>query len=78
MNYTKTIRQFCTMNPDSLFDVSYMATDYFPMVPYKTLLRILNRLEEEEVLIPVSKGVYYIKGGKEYDLDDAIKKYYVV
>lgn len=77
MNYTKTIRQFCAMNPDSLFDVSYMATDYFSMIPYKTLLRILNRLEEEEILLPVSKGVYYIKGEKEYNLDEAIKQYYV-
>ena len=65
------------MNPDSLFDVSYMASDYFSMIPYKTLLRILNRLEDEEILLPVSKGVYYIKGEKEYNLDEAIKKYYV-
>lgn len=77
MNYTKTIREFCLKNPDSLFDVSYMTTDYFSMVPYKTLLRILNRLVEEEVLFLVSKGVYYIQGDKPFDLDKAVKEYYI-
>jgi len=78
MNYTKTIREFCLKNRNTLFDVSYMTADYFfSMVPYKTLLRILNRLVEEKILLPVSKGVYYIQGDKPFDLDKAVKKYYV-
>ena len=32
----------------------------FAEVPYKTLLKILNRLAEEGLLKPVSKGVYFI------------------
>ncbi len=77
MNYTKTIREFCTKNKDTLFDVSYMAAAYFSMVPYKTLLKILNRLADEGILIPVSKGLFYIQGDKPFDLDSAIKEYYV-
>ena len=38
----------------------------FVEVPYKTLLKILNRLEEEDLLKPVSKGVYFI-GEKPVD-----------
>ncbi len=77
MNYTKTIREFCLKNRNTLFDVSYMTADYFSMVPYKTLLRILNRLVEEKILLPVSKGVYYIQGDKPFDLEKAVKEYYV-
>lgn len=77
MNYTKTIREFCLKNRNTLFDVSYMEADYFSMVPYKTLLRILNRLVEEKILLPVSKGVYYIQGDKPFDLEKAVKEYYV-
>ncbi len=59
-NYTKTIREFCLQNKGDLFDVSYMKDKYFEMVPYKTLLKILNRLEEEKILTCVSKGVFLI------------------
>ena len=38
----------------------------FAEVPYKTLLKILNRLEEEGLLKPVSKGIYFI-GEKSVD-----------
>ena len=38
----------------------------FAEVPYKTLLKILNRLEEEGLLSAVSKGVYFI-GEKSVD-----------
>lgn len=47
-------------NKGDLFDVSYMKDKYFEMVPYKTLLKILNRLEEEKILTCVSKGVFLI------------------
>lgn len=38
----------------------------FAEVPYKTLLKILNRFEEEGLLSAVSKGVYFI-GEKPVD-----------
>ena len=77
MNYTKTVRDYCLKNKDSLFDVSYMAEQYFDMIPYKSLLKIMNRLEEEGVVTSVSKGVYYVCGEKEFDFDKAIFDYYI-
>ncbi len=55
MNYTKTIREFCLQNKGEIFDVSYMGDKYFEMVPYKTLLKILNRLEEEGIVDRVNE-----------------------
>lgn len=77
MNYTKTVREYCKLNPDSLFDISYMISDYFSMIPYKTLLKILNRLEDEGIVFTVAKGVYYIGEKEGFDLDSAIYNYYI-
>lgn len=60
MNYTKLIREFCKNNSGAIFDVSKLKDTEFAEVPYKTLLKILNRIEEEGVLSAVSKGVYFI------------------
>ena len=38
------------------------------MIPYKTLLKILNRLEEESIIKKYSKGLYIIVN------DDATQK----
>ena len=66
MNYTKLIRKYCKNNSGAIFDVSKLKDTEFAEVPYKTLLKILNRLEEEGLLKPVSKGVYFI-GEKPVD-----------
>lgn len=60
MNYTKLIREYCKNNSGAIFDVSKLKDTEFAEVPYKTLLKILNRLEEESLLSAVSKGVYFI------------------
>ena len=60
MNYTKLIREYCKNNSGAIFDVSKLKDTEFAEVPYKTLLKILNRLEEEGLLNPASKGVYFI------------------
>lgn len=60
MNFTKKVREYCNVNKDSFVDVSKMKDCEFAEVPYKTLLKILNRLEDEGMLNSVSKGVYYI------------------
>lgn len=76
MNYTKTIREYCLQNKGDIFDVSYMGDKYFEMVPYKTLLKILNRLEEDGILTCIAKGVYFIN--KEgVCVDDAIIERYI-
>ena len=46
----------------------------FADVPYKTLLKILNRLEKEGLLKPVSKGVYFI-GEKPVDEELVFDEY---
>ena len=66
MNYTKLIRDYCKNNSGAIFDVSKLKNTEFAEVPYKTLLKILNRLEEESLLSAVSKGVYFI-GEKPVD-----------
>ena len=66
MNYTKFVREYCKNNSGRFFDVSKLKDAEFSEVPYKTLLKILNRLEEEGLLKPVSKGVYFI-GEKPMD-----------
>lgn len=66
MNYTKLIREYCKNNSGAIFDVSKLKDTEFAEVQYKTLLKILNRLEEEGLLKPVSKGVYFI-GEKPVD-----------
>lgn len=60
MNYSKTIREYCLQNKRNVFDVSYEMITHFDMVPYKTLLKILNRLEEEGIIEKYSKGLYII------------------
>lgn len=60
MNYTKLVREYCKNNSGAIFDVSKLKNTEFAEVPYKTLLKILNRLEEEGLLSAVSKGVYFI------------------
>lgn len=74
MNYSKTIRQYCLYNPGSVFDVSFEMKRHFSMVPYKTLLKIMNRLEGEGIVKTFSKGIYLINGGN--DSVDPIIKFY--
>ena len=64
--YTKLVREYCKNNSGAIFDVSKLKDTEFAEVPYKTLLKILNRLEEEGLLKPVSKGIYFI-GEKSVD-----------
>lgn len=77
MNYTKTLREYCLCNPGSLFDVSILKDTHFPMIPYKTLLKILNRLEEEKIISKVSKGVYLIKDKLNHSFDQIVMEDYV-
>ena len=74
MNYTKLIREYCKNNSGAIFDVSKLKDTEFAEVPYKTLLKILNRLEEEGLLSTVSKGVYFI-GEKPVDEELIFEEY---
>ena len=74
MNYTKLVREYCKNNSGAIFGVSKLKNTEFADVPYKTLLKILNRLEEEGLLKPVSKGVYFI-GEKSVDEESIFDEY---
>ena len=56
-----------------MFDVSYEFDKRFHMIPYKTLIRILNRLEDEGLLLTVGKGLYFINDETDYSNDKLIK-----
>ena len=63
MAYTKQVREYCLKNQGAVLDVSLVKDGEFSEIPYKTLLKILNRLEEEKLIFGISKGVR--KNGKE-------------
>ncbi|MBN2267839.1 MAG: hypothetical protein JXC35_00235 [Acholeplasmataceae bacterium] len=77
MNYTKRLREFFSQNQRHIFDVQYELNHRFSLIPYKTLLKILNRLEEEGIVSSIAKGVYIVNSDLEIDIDKAIKEYYV-
>lgn len=58
MSFTKQIREYSIKNPNTILDVSKVKDTVFSEIPYKTLLKILNRLEIEGVLSPVSNVRY--------------------
>ena len=60
MNFTKTIREYCLQNKGGIFDISREFEDHFSACNKKTFYKILNRLEEEGVLIRKSQGIYTI------------------
>ena len=66
MNYTKQVREYCGKHSNGLIDISVVRNTVFADIPYKTLLKIFNRLEEEGIVKTVSKGVYSI-GKKKID-----------
>ncbi len=53
-------------NSGSNFDVSKLKDTEFAEVPYKSLLKILNRQNQDGLLSTISKGVYFI-GEKSVD-----------
>ena len=55
MNYTKLVREYCKNNSGAIFDVSKLNNTEFAEVPYKTLLKILNRLEEDAMFAKLQK-----------------------
>ncbi len=66
MNYTKRVREYCGKHSKGLIDISVVRNVVFADIPYKTLLKIFNRLEEDGIVKTVSKGDYSI-GKKKID-----------
>ena len=55
--------------------MSKVKDEEFAEIPYKTLLKILNRLEEEKIVTSVSKGVYSIGKLKSGNQPNVLKQY---
>lgn len=60
MNYTEKVRVYCSKKTNSFIDISIVKNGVFADIPYKTLLKIFNRLEDEGIVQTVSKGLYRI------------------
>lgn len=74
MNYTKKVREYCGKDSKGLIDISVVRNTVFSDIPYKTLLKIFNRLKEEGIVEIVSKGVYSI-GKKKIDERKVLSEY---
>lgn len=74
VNYTKQVREYCEKHANSLIDISIVRNSVFSDIPYKTLLKIFNRLEDESVVHTVSKGIYRV-GNKITNSKDILYAY---
>ena len=75
MNYTQTIRNYISERSGEFFETTYERKKYFHMVPDKTLMKVLNRLEDEGLLLSIAKGLYFINDGSEYSNEKLIEYY---
>ena len=75
MTYIKQVREYCENHKGTIIDVSKVKDEEFAEIPYKTLLKILNRLEEEKIVTSVSKGVYSIGKLKSGSQPNVLKQY---
>ncbi len=74
MNYTKQVRKYCEKHVNSLVDISIVRDSVFADIPYKTLLKIFNRLEYDGIVHTVSKGLYSV-GNKEVNNKLILSRY---
>lgn len=56
---TNLLRHYCNMHKNEIFDV-YNVSCHFKDVPNSSLRKYVSRLVEEGILLPISKGVYFI------------------
>lgn len=75
MNYTQTIRNYISERKGEFFEITYERKKYFHMIPDKTLMKVLNRLEVEGLLLSIAKGLYFINDGNEYSSNKLIEYY---
>lgn len=74
MNYTKQVREYCEKHVNSLVDIYIVRDSVFKDIPYKTLLKIFNRLEDDGIVHTVSKGLYSV-GSKVVNNKNIISQY---
>ncbi len=74
MNYTKQVREYCEEHNNTFVDISIVKDSVFKDIPYKTLLKIFTRLEDEGIVHTVSKGLYCV-GNKTVNSKKIIAQY---
>ncbi len=74
MNYTKQVREYCEEHNNTFIDISIVKDSVFKDIPYKTLLKIFTRLEDEGIVHTVSKGLYCV-GNKTVNSKKIIAQY---
>ena len=47
MNYTQTIRNYINERKGEFFEITYERKKYFHIIPDKTIIKVLYRLEDE-------------------------------
>ena len=55
VSYTKQVREYCEKHANSLLDIYIVRDSVFADIPYKTLLKTFNRLEDDGIIHAVSK-----------------------
>ena len=75
MNNTQTIRNYISERKGEFFEITYERKKYFHMILYKTLMKVLNRLEDEGLLLSVAKGLFFINDGTEYSNEKLVEYY---
>ena len=75
MNYTQTIRNYISERKGEFFEITYEHKKYFHMIPDKTLMKVLNRLDDEGLLLSVAKGLYFINDETGYSNEELIEYY---
>ena len=76
MNYTGALRKYCADHNGAIFDAAFVHEHYFPLIKYRTFIKILSRLEEDKILVKVDKGIYLI-AAEEKNFDKAVYDFYV-
>ena len=75
MNYTETIRNYFENHNCEVYDSAFERDKLFPMIEPNTYGRILLRLEKDNTITCVSKGVYYINDGAECTQEKLLNYY---
>ena len=73
MNYTQTLRNYILERKGKFFEIALERKYRFKMIEAKTMMRILNRLEDERILTSVCKGLYFINDEIGYSKERLIE-----
>jgi len=70
------LRKYCKENEGGIFDTGYLTKNNFKFINKDSFRKFVSRLVDEEVLTPISKGIYYIGNTRDCDLNEAVIKHY--